>query len=264
MTKLERAHIYLQALDVRQDRDAKCFDSRVLILVTFAYLVIMLSVPVEGLGMLIWFAVFPILNSAVLGIGFSGIFLRSLMVLPIVLPIAVFNPFYDHRPAFQIDGVVVSLGWITFVSVLLRGLLGMQAILILMESVSFRGMCGGLRRLGVPSFITDQLLFIFRYLTILLTEAISMKRAREARGYGRKNYPVKVWGVMIGQLFMRSIARSERIGRAMAARGFTGTLPDYHSEGRKTEASDWIYLGCCTIVLIVLRVFDLSRLFNLS
>ena len=259
LSKLESAYFALISRE-SCNSDTHAPDPRVCVLTSILFLVLMLSVPVGHLSMLIWFALYPIIISAVAGIPFGGIFLKSLYVLPLVALIALFNPIYDHTPAFSISGVTITVGWITFTSIIVRGLLAMQCVLILVESSGFTGMCRGMRRLGVPAFLTDQIQFVYRYLSVLLQEAISMRRAREARGYGRKSYPLRLWGMMTGQLFLRAIDRAERINRAMLARGFNGTMPDLSPRGGRLRGGDIIYLIVVSGALVCLRVFDLSGL----
>ncbi len=236
-------------------------DSRIGVIVTVFYLCFMLSVPVGQLSMLIWMALYPILASAWLGLSYGKIFLRSLIVLPIVFFIGIFNPVYDRTPVMAVVGISVSEGWISFISIIIRGLLAMQACLILIESDGFLGLCRGLSRLGVPRFLTEQLQFVYRYMMLLIEEAITMKRAREARGYGRKKYPIKLWGIMTGQLFLRAVDRSERIARAMEARGFNGRLPIYRYGKTELSGRSILYLLFWLIVIPLLRIFNLSSLF---
>lgn len=261
MSKLDKALFKLQDMEIHTD-ETPCLDARVGIFVTLLYLVLMLSVPLSRPSTLIWMALYPIIASTWLGIGFTQVFLRSLIVLPIVVIIGMFNPIFEQTEVFSVSGISITEGWISFISVTLRGLLAMQCVLILIETNGFLGICRGLSKLGVPRFLTQQLQFVYRYMIILLEEALTMKRAREARGYGRRKYPLKTWGVMIGQLFLRAIDRSERIARSMEARGFNGNLPEYYfAAGSKLSAKSIFYLVFWIIGLPLLRFLDLSSLF---
>lgn len=65
----------------------------------------------------------------------------------------------------------------------------------------------------MPAVFTTQLLFVYRYLFVLIEEAAAMQQARDARSFGRKSYPLKVWGTLVGQLLIRTFDRAERIRR---------------------------------------------------
>ncbi|MDD3108585.1 MAG: energy-coupling factor transporter transmembrane component T, partial [Alistipes sp.] len=102
------------------------------------------------------------------------------------------------------------------------------------------------------SVLSTQLLFVYRYLFVLLQEALSMTRARDARSFGRRSYPLRVWGVMIGQLLIRTFERAERIHRAMLSRGFDGrirslTIPP------PWQRRDTLFLSVWGAVFVVLR-----------
>ena len=56
--------------------------------------------------------------------------------------------------------------------------------------------------------------------------AAAMQQARDARSFGRRSYPLKIWGTLVGQLLIRTFDRAEQISRAMLARGFSGRIPE--------------------------------------
>lgn len=201
-------------------------------LLTLVYLALLLSVPLQDVSRLVWFAAYPIVAASVAGCGYGRVLRQSLYVLPLIVFVGIFNPLVDRTPAFVAWGVTVSRGWVSFVSITVRGLLSVQAVLVLTASCGFADVCRQLRALGVPSFLTTQLLMVYRYMSVLLEELQTMARARAARGYGRRSYPLKLWGAMAGQLFLRSVDRAERIHRAMLARGFDGTMPRYTAADR--------------------------------
>jgi len=262
MTKLEKSISQLQTMHAVSGTESGRRDPRGLLLTSLLYLGLMLSVPAARLEQLIWFAIYPIAGSALCGISFGRIFKKSLYLLPFILFIGIFNPIFDREPALRIGELAISRGWITFVSLTLRGLMAVQALLILIGSSGFNGLCRGLQRLGMPGFLTTQLNLVFRYLGIMLSEALSMHRAREARGYGKRSLPLKMWGTLTGELFIRTVRRAERIHAAMQARGFDGTIRFYSGEGTRWNRCDTVWLAGWGVCLIFLRLYDLSPLFN--
>lgn len=251
------------ALNARQmascrDSHIGGIDARALLVVTVVYLVAMLSVPVHSVGMLIWFAVYPIVSAPLAHIAYERLFVKSLYVLPLLVIIGVFNPVYDHRTAFMAGSVAVSMGWVSFVSVIIRGLLSVQALLLLVYLAGFNGMCGALRAMKVPKVLVTQLQMLYRYLILLLREALDMHRARISRGYGRTSYGLSMWGSFVGQLMLRTFDRSERIHKCMLSRGFNGFLPT--AEPQKWHAADTLYCLVWILVFVPLRFADLSAL----
>lgn len=239
-----------------------CLDARAKLIVTAVFLVTMLSVPLYRLSEILLYFVFPIVTAARGGLNYLPIFRRSLIVLPFVAFIGVFNLFYDREPIFRIGMLPVTAGWISFLSIILRGLLSVQALLILVYSTGYYRICRSMQQLGVPSVFTTQLLFVYRYIYVLVDESLAMSRARDARSFGRKSYPLKVWGTLIGQLLIRTFDRSEAIGRAMLARGFTGTIPAAIYPRTPWRMRDTRFLIGWSAVLILIRVFYPAEIFS--
>lgn len=258
MGKLEKALSEIQ--DMQRGGGEQSLSPLCLLLVTVVYLVAMLSVPVDSLTMLIWFAVFPIIGAGLSGLDFSGIFLKSLIALPFAALIGLFNPIFDTAPGIHAGGIEVSHGWVTFFSICLRALLSLQALLILTSSCGFIGMCRSMRRAGVPEFLTTQLQMVYRYLTVLMQESLDMRRAREARGYGKKHLSLKMWGAFVGQLFLRTLNRADNIHRAMLARGFTGQIPHYEPRRQSWRLRDTAILIISAGLFAIFRFVDLSAL----
>ena len=110
--------------------------------------------------------------------------------------------------------------------------------------------------LSVPPYRLSELLlfFVYRYLFVLIEEAAAMQQARDARSFGRKSYPLKVWGTLVGQLLIRTFDRAERISRAMLARGFTGRIPEGMSERPAWKMRDTLFLAAWCSALVLLRL----------
>lgn len=192
--------------------------------VTVAYLFTVLSVPLYAPQRLVWLAAYPVVMAEATGLGFGKVFVKSLWILPLVFVIGIFNPLFDTQTVMNVGGIQISEGWVSFASILLRGLLAMQATIILTGTAGFNAVCVSLARIGCPRVLVTQLQFTYRYIAVITEEAIWMNRAREARGFGRRNYPLKMWGRFVGQLMARSYERALRVHRAMLSRGFSGVM----------------------------------------
>lgn len=237
-------------------------DPRASLMVSVLYLAALLSMPLENITGLIWFGIYPIVACCILDLRFAKVFMRSMLALPIVLMIGMFNPIIDHARGASIGGIELSHGWLTFLSLTLRGILAVQALIILTLSCGFIGMCRAMRRVHVPSFLTTQLEMVYRYCGTLLDEVQQMRRARISRGYGRKSMTLRLWGPLIGQLFIRSVDRAQRVHQAMICRGFTGSMPDYTSSRSRWTRTDSIYLAAWSVAFILLRFLNPEILFN--
>lgn len=262
MSSIDKALLTLNDVEQLSCRSAStvCRDVRARLIVTLAYLVAVLSFPLDNLGGIIIFAVYPIIGCTLADIPYGRIFKLSLYTLPFIAFIGMFNPIFDHRPMLYIGSLAISEGWIQFLSIIVRGLLSVQATLLLVLSSGFITICRGLRCLGMPEIFTTQLFLLYRYIFVLLQEARSMQMARTSRGYGRTSYGMHFWAVFVGQLLLRTADRAERLHNAMLSRGFAGMFPLSHP--LHWRWSDTIY----TIIWICLfaagRIFDIPLAFT--
>ncbi|HIC88016.1 MAG TPA: cobalt ECF transporter T component CbiQ, partial [Anaerolineae bacterium] len=132
---------------------------------------------------------------------------------------------------------ISDTGLARFVTVMLKSWLSVLAALLLTASTPFPEMLTGLRGIGVPRVLVAIIAFMFRYAFILADEALRLMRAREARSArpsarihidgkvgGSLGWRARVTGGMVGNLFVRSFERSERIYNAMLSRGYAGDL----------------------------------------
>ncbi len=255
MSKLEKAIYELNKMERTSEQSSPLhlLDPRAKLLITLLFLIFLLSLPLEDLSGLLLFFIYPIVSCARAGISYGSIFKRSLIVLPFIAFIGIFNPLIDRQIVFYVGGVGITSGWISFISILMRGIISVQAVFILIYTTGFYNICKGMRRMGIPSLLTTQLLFVYRYISVLLQEALSMDLARSARSFGRKSYSCRMWGVFIGQLLIRTIERSERIYKAMLSRGFSGSIEGDFSFVWRTKET--LYLVIWTGVFVVLKVY---------
>lgn len=261
-SRLEKAILILHTGQLRSTEQSHIsgIDPRALLIVTLLYLVSMLSIPVVNIDRIIWFAIYPIISAPLAHLQFSRLLKNSLYVFPLLLMIGIFNPILDHRPAFSVFGVEITTGWITFISIILRGLLATQALLLLIRVTGFNEMCYSMRRLGIPAIIVTQLLMVYRYISVLLQEALTMQRARLARGYGQKAFKPLMWGNFVGQLLLRTLHRGRRIHLAMKARGFNGEILHYVS--MRWATADTVFCMAWIPIFLILRFYNLSGLFS--
>jgi len=122
---------------------------------------------------------------------------------------------------------VTDEGVILFASVLLKAWLSVMVSGLLVATTPFADLLLGLRALRLPAVLVSTISFMYRYLFVLVDEAMRLRTAREARSAGEGGsvaWRVRVLGGMVGSLFVRSYERSERIYAAMLSRGFGGEV----------------------------------------
>lgn len=256
--KLHKAILALQDSQspVKEEFSFLDIDARAFLIVTIFYLISLLSIPLFNPGQLIWFATYPILMAAFLGLNYSTVFKDSLYVLPFIILIGIFNPLLYHQEAFKIGEISVSYGWSSFISIIIRGLLSVQSLIILVKASGFLNICRALNSLGCPKVISVQLMLLYRFLGILMIEALNMHRAVVARGYGRKSFPIKIWTQIVGALLLRAYHRAKSIYNAMVARGFYDQIN--FRDNKRWNYKDTLFCSLWVVILLVLHFYDIS------
>jgi hypothetical protein len=118
---------------------------------------------------------------------------KVLLVSPFAVFIGIFNPILDTGTVSLFSGISVSAGWLSFLSILLKFALTISAALLLVATTSFPGVCHALKRLGFPALFVSQLLFLYRYLFVLMEEAMRIIRARDMRSFGSRGAGMRVF-----------------------------------------------------------------------
>jgi cobalt/nickel transport system permease protein len=223
---LDNAYYSIGRLDrlSYQDTFIHRLDPRAKVIVTILFILTVVSYPKYEVIALTPFFLFPALLISLGDIPVAFLVKKILIVSPFAIFIGIFNPFFDAGTV-QVFGSTFSAGWISFLSILMKFTLTISVALLLIATTSFPGVCHALRRIGLPGLFVSQLLFLYRYLFVLLEEAMRIIRARDMRSFGGRGMDARVAVRIVGALFLRTVERAERIYSAMLSRGFQGDMP---------------------------------------
>lgn len=239
-------------------------DPRVKLLVTISYIVSTTFYP-DGAWPAFFLAWVLLLGAiSISRVRFEFVLKRSALALPFALAAATILFTLQGSPLVQLrigdwQLTISDAGLIRFLSILVRSWLSVQAAILLTTTTTFPDMAHGLRHLGLPQVLIAIISFMYRYLFILVEEAERLLRARAARSAlppGGESPPLswraKVAGHMVGNLFLRSYERSERVYQAMVARGFQGQFLTFTPHTIKPK--DWYALILSVLTLIGLQL----------
>jgi cobalt/nickel transport system permease protein len=226
------------------------------VVTTLLFVFMVISYPKYEVLALVPFFLFPVLLVSLGDIPALFLARKVLIVSPFAVCIGIFNPVFDPGTV-QVLGMNLSAGWVSFLSILLKFTLSISAALILIATTSFPGVCGALRRFGMPPLFVSQLLFLYRYLFVLLEETLRLVRARELRSFGGRGKEAKIAVRIVGGLFLRTVERAERIYRAMLSRGFDGSIPVLRRTG--VGAADAVFLTVTVLSLAALRFLPVGE-----
>ena len=159
---------------------------------------------------------------------------------------------------FPIGSVSVSGGVISMITLMIKGILTVLAGYLLIATTSIEKICRALRILHIPKTFVTVILLIFRYVTVLLSEARRITQAYALRAPGQRGVQYKVWGPLLGQLLLRSMDRANDVYDSMLLRGFDGEFRTGKAE--KVRPADVLWPAVWMIILILLRIFPVFEL----
>lgn len=244
-------HAYIDRF-AQLDSPIHRLDARAKFVAVIAYSIVLISFGRYAVAPMIPMVVGPL---ALLWLGRVPLWfaMRRVIVLsPFILMMALTAPLYD-RQIHMVGGMAISGGWLMAGSIAVKFTLGVLVLTALICTTPFSLLLEGMRRLGMPRLLTMQLGFLYRYIFVLIDEAMRIRRARDFRGaalapMGRR---LAAAGGVVGSLFVRTLGRSERISLAMSARGYTGQthgLTQLHFRW-----TDVVFLAVTAVYLILGR-----------
>lgn len=190
------------------------------------------------------------------------IFRRSLTVMPFVLMIAIFIPFFKSGEIagsyniwlWQIN--VTYSGIQVLLNILVKAWLSILSLIWLTSTTKLTHLLYALERLHFPHILVIILSFMYRYIFVIVDEIMRMKQARDSRNFGgRKLLQLRTMGNMIGTLFIRSYERSERVYIAMVARGFNGQV--HVLDPLRFKTGDAVFGVTTCMILVSISVANL-------
>ena len=198
-------------------------------------------------------------------LGWSYTFKRSFIALPFAFAAITAIFALPGRTLAEFDFlfwhlVATDAGLLRFISIVIRSWLSVQVAILLVTVTQFPDLIHALEHLRLPRMLVTVIAFLYRYIFVLSDEVLRLLRARQARsavlpdqrGGGNILWRAQVAGNMVGQLFLRSYERSDRIYNAMLARGYQGHLRTLNRHG--THLRDWIVLAAATFIFILLQI----------
>lgn len=231
-------------------------DARVKLAGVLAYTAVLISFSRYAVWELAPMAVLPL---AMLMLGRVPLWfaLRRVLILsPFVAMLCLASPFYDRSPAVLALGpwpLALTGGWLTAIDIFVKFTLGILALTAMMCTTPFSLLLEAMRRMKMPRLLVMQLGFLYRYLFVLLDEAMRIRRGRDFRGaaLAPARRRLAAVGGIVGSLFVRTLERSDRIHVAMCARGYQGEPRNlYHLH---YHAGDFVFLAVVAAYLVACR-----------
>jgi cobalt/nickel transport system permease protein len=259
MSAIESALLNIGTLDdfARRSTPITKLDPRTKLITTIAFIITVVSFSKYQIAQLLPLTIYPIALLTAGNIPFAPIAKRLLLALPFVLLVAIFNPLLDREPILTLGPITITAGWISFASILLRFTLTLGSALLLIATTGFNPVCLALEKLRVPQAFVIQLLFLYRYIFVLINQAARLMRAHSLRSFSSRHIKPRVFASMLGHLLIRTLDRAQHIHTAMYCRGFDGRL--HIAATLKFRTADAAYLFTWLAFFILVRLINLPQ-----
>lgn len=192
------------------------------VLVTIWYLVLTMGFGKYDLTGLAGMGIYPLTVMILGDISVGQAFCRLRPVLLMVFLIGLPNPFFDRAPALVAEGLTLSAGMISMMTLFCKAGFAVFASYILAATTTVEQICHAFRKLHMPQMFVTVILLIYRYLILMLREAERITQAYMLRAPGEKGIKKSAWGSLTGQMLLRSMDRAQTVYESMTLRGFRG------------------------------------------
>ncbi|NSW53909.1 MAG: cobalt ECF transporter T component CbiQ [Anaerolineae bacterium] len=243
-------------------------DARVKIIFTLAFILALSLSPFGAWAAYFLFLCLVLSAAIAAGTDLRSLLRRSLLGLLFILsalPLLFTAP--GIRLPLHLGGWTLWIsqpGLIRFASIGAKAWISMLAALLLAESTPVPVLLLAFQRLRTPRVFIAILSLMWRYLSVIRAEALSLMHARTsrsaaspdgARGGGGIAWRARVTGGMAGSLLLRSMERADRVYAAMLSRGYDGQLPDPERKGLSPQ--DLLVLAGALLLILFFLLFAL-------
>lgn len=233
--------MHVHFLDPYQPRNSLVhqLDPRVKLVLTLAFILTAALTPTGAWYIYILLFSIALAVEVLSDLGITYVLRRAMLALPFVLAALPILFTLDGPALFSLSVLnrtltVTQPGLERFLSIALKSWISVQMAIVLAATTTFPELMSAMRAIKIPRLLVAIFGLMWRYLFVLVDEAIRMLRARAARSGqseqtglktgGTVAWRARVAGGMAGSLFLRGFERSDRIYMAMISRGYDGEV----------------------------------------
>ena len=228
------------------------------LITTIAYIMITLSFGKYDLPGLVPMVLWPAMMFSLSGVKVRTCFYKLRIVLPLVMAVGLFNPFFDRQTMLTIGNIAISGGVISMITLMLKGVFSLMASFLLMATTKIDSLCAALRKLHVPAILVSLLQLTYRYVGVMTEELAVMTDAYHLRAPGQKGIHISAWGSFLGQLLLRSMDRAQELYSSMILRGYHEHF--HYADIDRFRGRDALYMLVSVLLFVLLRYGNISQL----
>jgi len=207
---------------------------------------------INDVYLVITIIIFVIFFNMVFRLHLLRIFSKLKALLPFILLITIFVPFYvGNTVLFQLNlGISLNIyvEGLTYAITLFFRIIGAAFVfLTFLTSLTYSEFIEALTKLrAIPSFFVGSIIIMLHYIPILARSNKKVLEAQDLRGKNFTSYwqRLKTHGFIMGKNIVHNMERSERLYESLKMRGFSGTIT---FSPKKVKLAD--------ILLVIMFVF---------
>ena len=260
MNKMQKALAELSEMDelAAMRSPVHCLHPGAKLITTIAYIMITLSFGKYDLPGLVPMVLWPAMMFSLSGVKVRTCFYKLRIVLPLVMAVGLFNPFFDRQTILTIGNIAISGGVISMITLMLKGVFSLMASFLLMATTKIDSLCAALRKLHVPAILVSLLQLTYRYVGVMTEELAVMTDAYHLRAPGQKGIHISAWGSFLGQLLLRSMDRAQELYSSMILRGYHEHF--HYADIDRFRGRDALYMLVSILLFVLLRYGNISQL----
>lgn len=192
---------------------------------------------------------FALVFALLAGLGLVDLVKKLALLIPFLLLMSLPIIFSAGLPPAP-DRVELAL------LITLKALTAMTFTLFIFTNQPIEEMLEAMEHLKVPAVITTVIYLAYRYGFLFIQEMQTTIRALKSRLFDARlgRYSLQIYGELSGGLFIKSINRSETVYRAMASRGFQGSMPV--GSPQKIGRFDYFKAAVPPLFILMLIIFE--------
>lgn len=228
------------------------------LIVTIIYIFFVVSFHKYDISSLAIMVLYPVLMFQAAQIPVHLCFYKLRVVLPFVCAMGLVNPFLDHISITQIGNIVITGGFISMLTLMMKGCFSLMASFLLIAATPVDSLCAALRKIHMPAILTTLFLLTYRYIGVMMEEASIMVQAYSLRAPNQKGIHISAWGSFLGQLLLRSMDRAQELYSSMVLRGFQGDF--FYSDIPSCKVSNILFVIISIIFFVCARFLNITQL----
>ena len=245
-------------------------DPRLKLILTLAFILTSALTPIGAWPIYILLFALVLAAEVISELGIVYVLKRALLAFPFVLAALPLIFSLPGEILFRLPvgpwTLSASLpGLERFISIALKSWISVQAAILLAATTTFPDLLVALRAIRIPPLLISIFSLMWRYLFVLVDEALRLIRARQSRSGqsdtvgirsgGTLGWRARTTGGMAGSLFLRAFERSDRIYQAMLSRGYDGEVRSHPLP--EISIFSWLILTLSLLGLFLLLLFAL-------